>query len=88
MKYRCRHDIVADILTAVTEEGGLRVSGIALRANLPLNRAKPILEDLVSHGILVCNEASRLYQATSRAYEWLELYRLLRETYDSRATDP
>lgn len=85
MRYRCRIDIVADILRAVVEEGPLLISEIASRANLPLDRARPLVEDLVYNGLLVCCTEDGLYEATERAYEWLELYRPLREVYDWRS---
>jgi len=84
VRYRCRIDIVADILRAIVEEGPLLISEIASRANLPLDRARPLVEDLVYNGLLVYRSEERRYEATDRAYEWLELYRLLREVYDWR----
>ncbi|MEB3806846.1 MAG: hypothetical protein GSR73_04940 [Desulfurococcales archaeon] len=80
-RYRCRHDIVASILEGV-RDGASRISRIARAANLPLDRARALVEDLVEHGLLIYDHVSREYSLTDLAYEWLALYEKLREVYD------
>lgn len=84
VRNRCRIDIVADVLYSVVEEGSSRISRIASMANLPLDRARPLVEDLVEKGLLTYRVEESVYEATDRAYEWLSLYRFLREVYDWR----
>ena len=80
-RYRCRHEIVADMLRRVTQ-GPSKASHIAMAANLPLDRAKKLIMDMVSHGLLIYNPHTREYEATDLAYEWLALYDKLRSIYN------
>ncbi|MCE4613160.1 MAG: winged helix-turn-helix domain-containing protein [Desulfurococcales archaeon] len=80
MKYRCRHDIIADILK--TALAPARISQIAFKANLPLDRARRHVERLVERGLLAYNPMEGTYSATELAYEWLALYEKLRLLYD------
>ncbi|MCE4621662.1 MAG: hypothetical protein F7B95_04420 [Desulfurococcales archaeon] len=86
VRYRCRHDIVADILHALREHGALRLSHISLKANLPLDRAKALLEDLAGAGLIVWNPVSQRYSITPRGHEWLSLYTMLNEIYKPEST--
>ena len=80
-RYRCRHDIIAAILGKAIE-GPSKISHLAQAANLPLDRARPLVEDLVRRGLLIYNPATRSYEATELGYEWLAIYEKLREVYD------
>jgi len=88
VRNRCRIDIIADILRSVVENGPLLISEIAVRANLPLDRARPLVGSLVERGLLHYQPEERLYEATDRAYEWLALYDMLKNIYDWRGTSP
>ncbi|MEB3779102.1 MAG: hypothetical protein GSR85_02555 [Desulfurococcales archaeon] len=80
-KYRCRHDIVASILTSIIELDRPIISNIALRSNLPLDRARGILRSMEEAGLIYYDSASREYSMTDRGYEWLAVYRVLEEIY-------
>ncbi len=79
--YRCRHDIIADILSRAIKNPS-RISYLAQAGNLPLDRAKPLIQDLITHGLLSYNPEDRTYTATELAYEWTAMYKKLREIYD------
>ncbi|MCE4607010.1 MAG: hypothetical protein F7B59_06770 [Desulfurococcales archaeon] len=81
MANRCRHDIIASVLKA-TIEGPSKLSHLALKSNLPYDRARPIVEDLVKHGLLSYNPVSRTYTPTELAYQWLAIYLELGNIYD------
>ena len=85
-RYRCRHDITADILRALRKHGPLRLSHIALKANLPLDRAKALLEDMARAGLIVKDPTSQRYAITPKGHEWLSLYTMLNEVYTPEST--
>jgi predicted transcriptional regulator len=79
--YRCRHDIIADILNKAIENPS-RISHLAQAGNLPLDRAKPLIQDLTQHGLLIYNPENQTYEASELAYEWTALYNKLKEIYE------
>ncbi|MCE4615111.1 MAG: hypothetical protein F7B60_06260 [Desulfurococcales archaeon] len=81
MANRCRHDIIASILKAAID-GPLKLSHLALKSNLPYDRARPIVGDLVKHGLLSYNPVSRVYALTELGYQWFAIYRELGNIYD------
>ena len=85
---RCRHDIAASILGAVVHRGEARLSRIALEAGLPFDRARRIVEDMVSSGLLYYNPSSQSYGLTPAGYEWLYLYQRLEEKYSPPVSTP
>ena len=78
---RCRHDIIASILESVAGEP-LRLSRIALESNLPYDRAKHIVTDLVNNGLLIYDPETKMYTPTELGYQWLGIYRELENLYD------
>ncbi len=84
-KQRCRHDITADILEAVSI-GKNKLSHIALYSRLPIDRARILVEDMVRAGMLYYDSEKRQYMLTPRAYEWLYMYRSLERIYSPPAT--
>ena len=81
VKHRCRHDIIYDILLNVSKRKA-KISHIAQGANLPLDRARTFVNNLVKHGLLIFNPIERTYLITPKGYEWLAIYRKLKEIYD------
>lgn len=77
---RSRYDIYADIISVLqfyTEAG---ISQIARRANLPIDRAKGLVEFMVARGLVIKNEDSKkrpnvIYTGTNRGYQYYELYK-------------
>jgi len=87
-RYRCKHDIVASILNAIIDLDRANISNIALRANLPLDRARSMLIDMEAAGLVYYDRGSRNYHITDRGYEWLAVYRALEGIYRPRGTSP
>ena len=77
-KKRARVDIYADILEVLKHrpEGAL-VTRISYGAGLPIDRVKPMLENLANFGLLSVrvSEESRVYHITHRGLEFLDAYR-------------
>ncbi|MHA2358131.1 MAG: winged helix-turn-helix domain-containing protein [Candidatus Heimdallarchaeaceae archaeon] len=77
---RTRYDIYADILEVLqfyTEAG---ISQIARRANLPIDRAKGIIQFMLARGLIVKYENSEkrpkfIYRATNKGSEYAALYK-------------
>ncbi len=82
---RCRRDITASILESVAEEP-LRLSRVALESNLPYDRAKRIVTDLVNHGLLMYDPETRMYSPTELGYQWLGMYRELEHLYGGHSS--
>ena len=82
---RCRHDIAAKILEVIAG-GEAKISRIALEAGLPLDRAKKIVIDMESRGLVYRDPTSNTYFLTHIGYEWLHLYRMLEERYSPPTT--
>ena len=78
---RCRHDVVADILRVLSSMESKKTSRIALEANLSHQRTRRLLETMALRG-LVQRDSRGGYMITSRGFEWLRLYNMLKELYD------
>ncbi len=80
MKQRCRHDIIEALLKNLSAEP-LRVTNLCSKSNLPVDRCKNLLEILKEAGLVVerVEGRGRTYIITSRGYEYLALYRRLKE---------
>ncbi len=79
---RTRYDIYADILSVMQFYSEAGISQIARRANLPIDRAKGLVQFMIARGLLIKFEnpkqrPSIIYRATSRGSQYLELYKNL-----------
>ena len=79
---RSRYDIYADIISVLQFYNEAGISQIARRANLPIDRAKGLVEFMVSRGLILKQEnpkkrPSILYVGTNRGYQYHELYKRL-----------
>lgn len=79
---RTRYDIYADIMQVLRFYGEAGISQIARRANLPIDRAKPLVEFMTKRGLLIKEENPKnrpkwVYRATRRGFEYLDLYKEL-----------
>ncbi|MCE4606273.1 MAG: hypothetical protein F7B59_02960 [Desulfurococcales archaeon] len=80
MKHRSRYDIIAEIIRSLNYRGELGISKLALEVNLPIDRAKRIVNHLVKAKLVECYEKHRSYKATFKGLEWLLTYnRLVKE---------
>ena len=79
---RTRYDIYADVVSVLQYYGEAGISQIARRANLPIDRAKGIIQFMLSRGLMVKFEDPKtrpavVYKSTSRGYQYLEMYKQL-----------
>ncbi len=79
---RTRYDIYADIMLVIRFYDKASISQIARRANLPIDRAKSIVEFMRYRGLLNKEENSDgrlvwLYYGTERGFKYLTLYKEL-----------
>jgi predicted transcriptional regulator len=79
---RSRYDIYADILSVLQFYGEAGISQIARRANLPIDRAKPLVQFMLSRGLIIKQEnpkkrPSTTFHGTIRGYQYLEIYKQL-----------
>ncbi|MCE4613981.1 MAG: hypothetical protein F7B60_00395 [Desulfurococcales archaeon] len=77
MKRRTRYDIIADIIKALNIKGELQISKLALEVNLPIDRAKTVLNQLVRAELVQHDLHKRSYELTPKAVKWLTIYRQL-----------
>ncbi len=77
---RTKYDIYADILTYLAIVGEERITKIARFANLPLDRARIILEMMCSNGLIrkIFKDNYCFYRISRRGYEYIALYKRLR----------
>ena len=77
---RCRHEIAADVLEYLASAGYARISWIATHANMPVDRALQLLEEMRRRGLVESIEGEKgvYYRVGARGYEYLELWRRLR----------
>ena len=79
---RTRYDIYADIMLVIKFYGNAGISQIARRANLPVDRAKSIVEFMCYRGLLIKEKNTGdgplwIYSATERGFKYLALYKEL-----------
>jgi len=79
---RSRYDIYADILSVLEFYVEAGISQIARRANLPVDRAKGLIQFMQARGLMVKYENPKkrpvyIYRATNRGSQYLELYKEL-----------
>ena len=78
-KYRCYHDIIESILRAISE-GESKITRICLKAHIPMDRCKRILNILEHYGLIMKYSvgATTYYIILDRGYEWLGTYEHLK----------
>ena len=80
---RTKYDIYADVIEVIVRKGLCSLTRISYGANMPVDRAKKILNFLVSHGFI--NEVStgdrKKYRATKWGLEYLETFRRMRKFF-------
>ena len=78
---RTIYDIIADILEFVVAGGEARISYISRYANLPIDRANSLVEEMVRAGLLKLAEYEnhRIYKPSKNSYKYLAHYRELKK---------
>lgn len=77
---RCRHEIFADVLEYLSAAGKAKLTWVASYANMPLDRARAILGEMLLFGLVesfVDEAHGRYYRCSRRGLEYLELWRRL-----------
>ena len=80
---RTKYDIYASIIEAIARKGICSLTRISYGANMPVDRAKKVLEFLASRGLvreIIVGDRIK-YRATRRGLEFLEVYRRMRKFF-------
>ena len=74
---RTRYDIYAEIIRVIYIYGYCPLTRAARSTNMPVDRAKETIGELVERGLLVEDEedGKRVYKVTVRGNQYLELYK-------------
>lgn len=80
---RTKYDIYADIVDVISRKGLCSMTRMSYGSNLPIDRAKKILELLVSHGFIkeIDVGGRKQYGATKWGLEYLETYRRMQKFF-------
>ncbi|MGB9729447.1 MAG: winged helix-turn-helix domain-containing protein [Thermoprotei archaeon] len=78
-KYRCAHDIIASILTALVSNDK-RITELCLHAEIPIDRGRIIIKHLLAYGLIITKNKNNVsyYSITETGYKWLGMYNSLR----------
>ncbi|RLF17296.1 MAG: hypothetical protein DRJ66_01160 [Thermoprotei archaeon] len=79
-RYRCWHDVIESLLKALLT-GEKRITELCLHANIPVDRGRRLIEYLIRCGLIFKYEKDGriYYRITEKGYEWLGIYRKLKE---------
>jgi predicted transcriptional regulator len=74
---RTRYDIYAEIIRVIMIYGYCPLTRAARSTNMPVDRAKESITELVERGLLEeeDDEGSRVYRVAVRGHQYLELYK-------------
>jgi len=80
---RTKYDIYADVVEIIARKGVCSLTRISYGANMPVDRAKRILNFLVSHGFVreIIISDSKKYRATKWGLEYLETFKRMRKFF-------
>ncbi|MGD8544575.1 MAG: winged helix-turn-helix domain-containing protein [Candidatus Bathyarchaeota archaeon] len=80
---RTRYDIYADVVEIVSRKGLCSLTRISYGSNLPVDRAKKIVQFLVSHGFVraLMDRNHVKYRATKWGLEYLETYKRMQRFF-------
>ncbi len=80
---RTKYDIYADIIDVVAMKGSCSLTRVSYGANLPVDRAKKILNFLVSHGFLreITAGDSKKYRTTKWGLEYLKTFKQMQRFF-------
>lgn len=86
---RTKYDIYADMVEAIARKGLCSLTRVSYGANMPVDRAKVMLNFLVEHGFV--NEVSlgdsKKYRTTKWGFEFLETYKRMRKFFAALAEE-
>ena len=80
---RTKYDIYADTIEVIAKKGLCSLTRVSYGANMPVDRAKKVLDLLVSHGFVreVTTGDHRKYRATKWGLEYLETFKRMRRFF-------
>ena len=80
---RTKYDIYADIIGVIVRKDLCSLTRISYGANMPVDRAKRVLNFLVSHGFVreIEIEDRKKYRATKWGLEYLETFKRMRKFF-------
>ncbi|MBS7624366.1 hypothetical protein KEJ29_02160 [Candidatus Bathyarchaeota archaeon] len=81
MKRRTRYEIYFDVLDAVRRKGAITITKLSYSAQLPVDRAKSVVNFLVSKGLLREDNMGgrKVYRLTERGGAFLEALRTIKK---------
>ncbi|MHA1771890.1 MAG: winged helix-turn-helix domain-containing protein [Candidatus Thorarchaeota archaeon] len=87
---RTRYDIYAEILRVIYIYGECPLTRAARSTNMPVDRAKVIINHLLERGLLEedAEEGRRLYKVTVQGHQYLELYKRIATLVGVPIPDP
>jgi predicted transcriptional regulator len=86
---RTKYDIYADVIEMVVKKDLCSLTRISYGANMPVDRAKKVVNFLVSHGFLreVTLAERKKYRATRWGLEYLETFKRMRKFFAALEED-
>jgi len=80
---RTKYDIYADVIEVIAKKGLSSLTRIAYGANMPVDRAKKIVNFLLSHGFIreITVGDRKQYRATKWGLEYLETFRRMQKFF-------
>lgn len=80
---RAKYDIYADTIEVIAKKGLCSLTRVSYGANMPVDRAKKILNFLVSHGFIreVSSGDRKKYRASKWGLEYLETYKRMQRLF-------
>ncbi|MEA2070056.1 MAG: winged helix-turn-helix domain-containing protein [Asgard group archaeon] len=82
---RSKYEIYDDILNVIYFQPDLPLTRIARAANLPVDRAKPLLQFMLKRNLIFEDEVDGLtvYRTTPRGVEFIELFKRIQKLLPS-----
>jgi predicted transcriptional regulator len=76
---RSRLELYADVLNTLrAHAGGCRITRLSYGANMPLDRMKKVVDELISHGLMTMRaDEPGIYAITVRGVEFLDAFKKL-----------
>lgn len=89
MRRRTRYDIYMDTLDTIRRKGVSAITRISYGANLPVDRAKDIIEFLLERDLVKEEEygSSKGYRMTARGGEFLQALQVVKKYLDAEELD-
>jgi len=80
---RAKYDIYAEMIEVIAKKGTCSLTRLSYGANLPVDRAKKILQMLVSHGFVgeIAVGDGKRYRATKWGLDFLETYKRMQKFF-------